>query len=158
MFGLLCSRSVSQPSLKFQLMLDILCIAEPFVTKPSRVIHHYKPEYHVWKMGFYLLGQDHSNWIWVHIIKSWLYVLNCWFFGDRLSLTVHVHKLECLVKRLLCVFNVKVTMKVLSFSECLPGQYLWSVKLCMVGAARVSFRNMILLCSRSKPQSFLLDL
>ena len=24
------------------------------------------------------------------------------FFGDQLSLTVHVHKLECLVKRLLC--------------------------------------------------------
>ena len=23
-------------------------------------------------------------------------------FGDQLSLTVHVHKLECLVKRLLC--------------------------------------------------------
>ena len=24
------------------------------------------------------------------------------FWGDQLSLTVHVHKLECLVKRLLC--------------------------------------------------------
>ena len=30
------------------------------------------------------------------------YVLNCWVFGDQLNLTVHVHKLECLVKRLLC--------------------------------------------------------
>ena len=38
-------------------------------------------------------------------MKSWLfvlYVLNCWFFGDQLCLTVHVHKLECLMKRLLC--------------------------------------------------------
>ncbi len=30
------------------------------------------------------------------------------------------------------VFKVKVTVKVLNFSECLPGQYLWSVKLSMV--------------------------
>ena len=63
-------------------------------------------------------------------MKSWLfllYVLNCWFFGDQLSLTVHVHKQECFVKRLLCVFNVKVIVKVLNFSECLPGQNLWSI-------------------------------
>jgi len=30
------------------------------------------------------------------------------------------------------VFMVKVTMKVLNFSQCLPGQYLWSIKLSMV--------------------------
>ena len=66
------------------------------------VIHHYKPECHMWKLGFYLQGQGH--WIWVHTTKSWLfplYVLNCWFFGNQLSLTVHDCKLECLVKRLL---------------------------------------------------------
>ena len=40
---------------------DILCIAEPFVTNPSMVRHHYKPERHVRKMGFYLQGQGHSN-------------------------------------------------------------------------------------------------
>ena len=99
---------------------DILWITEPFVTKFSMAIHHYKPECHVRKMGCYLQGQGHGNWVWVHSMKSWLfhgnwiwvhsmkswlfllYVLNCWFFGDQLSLTVHVHKLECLMKRLLC--------------------------------------------------------
>ena len=30
------------------------------------------------------------------------------FVGDQLSLTVHVHKLECLVKRLLCWTSVNV--------------------------------------------------
>ena len=40
---------------------DILCIVEPFVTKPSMVRHHYKPEYHMRKMGFYLQGQGDSN-------------------------------------------------------------------------------------------------
>ena len=40
---------------------DILCIAEPFVTKPSMVRHHYKPEHHMRKMGLYLQGQGHSN-------------------------------------------------------------------------------------------------
>ena len=99
---------MSQPRWKVSVNVNldgILCIAEPFVTKPSMVIHHYKPEDHVRKMGFYLQGQGHSNWICVHTMKSWLflvYVLNCWFFGDQLSLTVHVHKLECLVKRLFC--------------------------------------------------------
>ena len=48
---------------------DILCIAEPFVTKPSMARHDYKPERHMQKMGFYLQGQGHSNWISVHTIK-----------------------------------------------------------------------------------------
>ena len=46
------------------------------------------------------------------------------FWGNQLSLTVHVHKLECLMKGCLAVFKVKVSVKVLNFSECLPGQYL----------------------------------
>ena len=57
------------------------------------------------KMGFYLQGQGHSNKFWfvqsnmtISIICSELLI----FGGDQLSLTVHVHKLECLVKRLLC--------------------------------------------------------
>ena len=43
--GLLCSRSVSQPQLKVSVnvSLDILCIPEPFVTKPSMARHPYKP-------------------------------------------------------------------------------------------------------------------
>ena len=40
---------------------DILCIAEPFVTKPSIVRQHYKPERHMRKIGFYLQGQGQSN-------------------------------------------------------------------------------------------------
>ena len=44
--------------------------------------------------------------------------------GDQLSLTVHVHKLECLMKGCFAVFKIKVTVKVLNFSECFPGQYL----------------------------------
>ena len=107
---LLCLRSMtmSQPRLNISVNVsldDILWLAEPFVAKPSMVIHHYKPEYQVRKMGCYLQGQGHSNWVWVHTMKSWLsllYVLNCWFLGDQLSLAVHVHKLEYLVKSLLC--------------------------------------------------------
>ena len=106
--GLLFSRSMSQPRLNVSVndsLDDILWIAKPFVTKPSMVLHHYKPECHVRKMGCYLQSQGHSNSVWVHTMKSWLflsYVLNCWSFGDQLSLTAHVHKLECLVKRLFC--------------------------------------------------------
>ena len=70
--GLLCSRSMSQPRLKVSVNVsldDILCIVEPFVTKNSVVRHLYKPECHMRKMGFYLQGQGHSNWISVHTIK-----------------------------------------------------------------------------------------
>ena len=62
--GLLYSRSVSQPRLNVSINVsldDILRIAEPFVTKPSMVMHHYKPECHVQKMVCYLQGQGHSN-------------------------------------------------------------------------------------------------
>ena len=106
--GLLCSRSMSQPRLKVSVNVsldDILCIAEPFVTKPNMVRHHYKPARHMRKMGFYLqvkvtvtefrFIQSNMN---ISIICSELLI----FGGEQLSLTVHVHKLECLVKRLLC--------------------------------------------------------
>ena len=58
------------------------------------MVHHYKPERHMQKMGCCLQGQSHSNWIWAHTIKSWLSVnvLKCWSFCNQL---------ECLVKRLL---------------------------------------------------------
>ena len=115
---------------------DILCIAEPFVTNPSMVRHHYKPERHVRKMGCYLQGQGHSNWVWVHTMKSWLfllYVLNCWFWGaTNLVWQCMFISWSVLWKGCLAVFKVKVTVKVLNFSECLPEQYLWSVKLSMV--------------------------
>ena len=70
--GLLCSRSMSQPRLKVSVndsLDDILCIAEPFVIKPSMARHHYKPECHMRKICFYLEGQGHSNWISVHTMK-----------------------------------------------------------------------------------------
>ena len=47
------------------------------------------------KMGFYLQGQGHSNWIPFHTIKYDYFYCMFWtadFVGDQLSLTVHVHK------------------------------------------------------------------
>ena len=63
---------MSQPRLKVSVNVsldDILCIAEPFVTKPGMARHHYKPERHMPNIGFYLQGQGHSNRISVHTIK-----------------------------------------------------------------------------------------
>ena len=120
------------------MLVWMIWIAKPFVTKPSMVIHHYKPEYHVQKLGCYVQGQGHSNWVWVHTMKSWLfllYVLNCWFLGvTNLVWQCMFISWSVLWKGCFAVFkvNVKVTVKVLNFSECLPGQYLWSVKLSMV--------------------------
>ena len=129
----------------------MLWIAEPLVTKPSMVIHtHYKPQYHVRKMGCYLQGQSHSNWVWVHTMKSWLfllYVLNCWSFGDQLSLTVHVRKLESLVKRLLCCIQGQ------GHSEGSGLQWMFARAISLIdqtvyggasSSARVSFRNILL--------------
>ena len=80
----------------------------------------------MWKMGCYLQG--HSTEVgfiqWNH---NYFCVLKCWCCGNQLSLTVPVRKLEYLA-----VFKVKVTVTVLNFNECLPGQYLWSVQLSMV--------------------------
>jgi len=57
------------------------------------------------KIFFYLQGQGHSNWISVHTMKYDCFYYMFWtadFFDYQLSLTVRVHDLECLVKRLLC--------------------------------------------------------
>ena len=62
-----------QPGLNISITVtldDFVGIAEPLVTKPGMTIHHYKPECCVQKMGCYLQGQGHSNWIRAHIIKS----------------------------------------------------------------------------------------
>ena len=93
---------------------------------------HYQPEHHMRKIGFYLQG--HSNWISVHTIKYDYFYYMFWtgdFFlgGDQLSLTVHVHKLKCLVKRLLCCIQGQ------GHSEGSELQWTyadWSVKLSMV--------------------------
>ena len=99
---------MSQPRLKVSVNVsldDMLCIAEPFVTKPSMVRHHYKPERHMrkWVSIFkvkvtvteFRFIQSNMT---ISIICSELLIL----LGDQLGLTVHVHKLECFVKRLLC--------------------------------------------------------
>ena len=137
--GLLCSSSMLQPWLNISVNVslgDMLWIAEPYVTKRSIVIQHYKPECHVQKMGFYLQGQHHNSCVCLlcsyneimttSIIFSKLLIL----LGDQLSLTVH--SWSVLWKGCFAIVKVKVTVKVLNFSECLPGHYLWSVKLSIV--------------------------
>ena len=93
--GLLCSKSMLKVSVNVSLD-DILCIAEPFVTKPGMARHHYKPEVKV-KVTVTEFQFIQSN-MTISITCSELLILG----GDQLSLTVHVHELECLVKRLLC--------------------------------------------------------
>ena len=52
---------------------------------------------------FYLQGQDHSNWISVHTMTISIICYELLIsLGEQLSFTVLIHKLECLVKRLLC--------------------------------------------------------
>ena len=93
---------------KFQLILVSIISSESLnllLPNPAmwRIIISQSVYCHVQKMGCSLQGQGHSNWVWVHIMK-WqflLHVLN-WSCCDQLSLTVHVHNLECLLKRLLC--------------------------------------------------------
>ena len=128
---------MSQPRLKVLVNVsldDILCIAEPFVTKPSMVRHHYKPEHYMRKNGFYLQGQ--GNWIFGSYNQIWLfllYVLNCWFcWATNLIWQCMFISWSVLWKGCFAIVKVKVPVKVLNFSECLPGQYLWSVKLSMV--------------------------
>ena len=98
---------MSQPRLNISVNVsldDILCIAEPFVTKPSMVRHHYKPERRVRRVSVFKVKVTVTEFRFIQsnmtisIICSELLILG----GDQLSLTVHVHKLECLVKRLLC--------------------------------------------------------
>ena len=137
--GLLHSRSVSQPRLNISVTVsldDNLWITELFVTKPSMVINHYKPECHVQKMGCYLQGQGHSNWVWVHTMKSWLFLLYIYMFwtadfvATNLVWQCMLISWSILWKGCFAVF--KVTVKVLNFNKCLPGQYLWSIRLNML--------------------------
>ena len=101
--GLLCSRSMPQPRLKVSVNVsldDILCIAEPFVTKPSMVKHHYKPERRVRRVSVFKVKVTVTEFRFIQsnmtisIICSELLI----FWGDRPSLTMHVHKLECCEK------------------------------------------------------------
>ena len=86
---------------------------------------------------------DCSNLVWQCMFISWSVLWKCCF----------------------AVFKVKFTVKVHNFSKCSSRQYnyLWSIKLSMVmhhheSESELSYRNITLLFSRSKPQSFLQDL
>ena len=92
---------MSQPRLNVSVNVSfyILCIAEPFVTKPSIERHHYKPERHMRKMGFYLQGQGHSNWISVHTIKYDYFYYKFWtadFWGRACACGVSCKKVALL--------------------------------------------------------------
>ena len=102
-------------------------------TKPSLVIHHYKPECHVRKRvaifkvkvtvtecGFIQWNHDYFyHMLWTVDFLATSFVWQCMFISWSV-----------LWKGCFAVF--KVTVMVLNFSECLPGQYLWPVKLSMV--------------------------
>ena len=134
--GLLCSRSMSQPRLKVSVNVsldDILCIAEPFVTESSMVRHQYKPECHMKKQ--------------VSAFKVKVRVTQFWFMQWNMTISIICSELLIFMATNLvwqcmfiswsvlwkgCFAVFKVTVKVMNFSECLPGQYLWSVELSMV--------------------------
>ena len=81
--GLLCSRSMSQPRLKVSVnagLDDILCIAEPFLTKSGMVRHHYKPEVSIFTVTEFRFIRSNMT---VSIICSELLI----FVGNQLSVT-----------------------------------------------------------------------
>ena len=82
--------------------LDILCIAEPFVNKPRDIIITQSVIYEKWVSIFKVKVTVTE----IRFIQSNMTISMFWtadfFMDNQLSLTVHVHKLECLVKRLLC--------------------------------------------------------
>ena len=82
------------------------------------------------KMGFFLQGQDHSNWISVHTMKYDYFYYMFWtadFLGDQFSLTVHVHTLECHVKRLLCCIQGQ------GHSDGSELQWMFARTICLIG-------------------------
>ena len=153
--GSLLSRSMSQQrlnlniSINVSLEINLIWIAEPFVTKAAKanpvwwyiiisqsVIYKnwvavFKVKVTVTQFGFREWNHDYFCYFLLCVLV--LYVQNCWVFGDQFSLTVHVHKLECLVKRLLCYIQGQghsegSELQLMFF----PGQYLWLIKFCMV--------------------------
>ena len=98
------------------------------------VIHHNKPEWQEQKMGCYLQGPGHSNWVWVHTMK-WFAIYMFWTVDLFVTNLVWQHMFiswSVWWKDYFAVFKVTVTVKVRNCSECLYGQYLWSNKLNMV--------------------------
>ena len=135
---------MSQPRFKVSVNVsleDILCIAEPFVTKPSMVRHQYKPECHMHKkqqqqkrISVFTVKVTVTEFRFIQwnmtisIICSELLIV----FGDQLDWQYMFISWSVLWIGCFAVFKVKVTVNVLNFSECLPRQYLWSVKLSIV--------------------------
>ena len=103
---------------------------------PSIVIHHYKPECHV---QFFVVAifkvkvtvTDFGLIQWSHDYFYYMF----WtadFLATNLVWQCMFISWSVLWKGCFAVFKVKVIVKVLNLSECLPGQYLWSIKLRMV--------------------------
>ena len=122
--------------------------AEPFVTKPSMVRHHYKPERHMrkWVSIFkvkvtvteFRFIQSNMT---ISIICSELLI----FWGDQFSLTVHV---ECLVKRSQWRFWTSVNVCPVNISD--QSNLVWW---CIIIS-----QSIIQKYHFAMPQSFLLDL
>ena len=73
-------------------------------------------------MGFYVQGQGHSNWISVHTIKYDYFYYMFWiadFLATNLVRQCMFISCSVLWKGCFAVFKVKVTVKVLNFSECM---------------------------------------
>ena len=124
------SRSVSQPRLNISINVsldDILWIAEPFVTKPrvscaKKRVDIFKVKVTVTVFVFIQWNHDYFYYVfWTADFLATNLVWQCMFISWSV-----------LWKSCFVVVKVKVTLKVLNFSECFPGQYLWSIKLSMV--------------------------
>ena len=96
------------------MLIWMICIAEPFVTKPSMVRHHYKPECHMWKMDFYLQGQGHSE----GSELQWMFARTMSLIV-KLSMMMHHHQPEYHSEISFSMFKVKTTIVCTRSSEIL---------------------------------------
>ena len=104
---------------------DIFWIVTYFVTKLGMVVQHHKPECHAEKKCLLSTRSRSQRGLICSKYYSFYYIF-C--IADSLAtnrgLMVHHHKLECLGKKLITVFKVKVTGKVQNVNECLSRWYL----------------------------------
>ena len=122
------SRSKSQQRFKMSLNVcsdDIFWIVTYFVTKLGMVVQHHKPECHAEKKCLLSTRSRSQRGLICSKYYSFYYIF-C--IADSLAtkrgLMVHHQKLECLGKKLITVFKVKVTGKVQNVNECLSRWYL----------------------------------
>ena len=113
----------------------------------------------------YLQGQGHSDFGFIQWNHDYFYYV---FWTADLFMTSLVWQCmfiswSILWKGCFAVFKVKVIVKVLNFSECLPGQYLWSIKPNVVmhyyqPEYQLSYRKIVLIISQSIIQKYLFDM